>query len=102
MRTHWEAVRLIARLHGVRFYDLRHTVASELLRRGATMRDLQRLLGHTTARMTERYAHFAKNLTALDGVTWGHERGTSSGTPTWREDVVGEDPRVLPEPPKVQ
>lgn len=68
VRTHWRSVRQIANLLGVRFYDIRHTVASECLRRGATIRDVQRLLGHQTA----------KDDRALRTLrSWGHgTRGT--------------------------
>ena len=72
VRKHWEWVRDEANLGEVRFYDIRHTVASEMLKRGATMRDVQRLFGHQTARMTERYAHFSKNAGALPSLTWAN------------------------------
>lgn len=70
VRTHWRRVRKLAGLEAVRFYDLRHTVASEMLRRGSTVRDVQRLLGHRSSRMTERYSHFATNASALPGLEW--------------------------------
>jgi hypothetical protein len=34
------------------------------------LRELQDLLGHTSARMTERYAHFAASRPAPRGLTW--------------------------------
>lgn len=40
----------------VRPYDLRHSVATAYLRAGADLADVQDLLGHTTPRMTRRYA----------------------------------------------
>jgi site-specific recombinase XerC len=40
----------------VRVYDLRHSVATAYLRAGADLADVQDLLGHTTPRMTRRYA----------------------------------------------
>jgi integrase len=40
----------------VRTYDLRHSIATAYLRAGADIADVQDLLGHTTARMTRRYA----------------------------------------------
>lgn len=80
VRAHWRWVRRAAKLPGVRFYDLRHTVASEMLRRGATVRDVQRLFGHQTARMTERYAHFAKSAKAVDGLDWSRKDGQPAAT----------------------
>jgi len=39
--------------------DLRHTFATALTARGAPIRAVQELLGHTTIQMTSRYAHVA-------------------------------------------
>jgi integrase len=43
-------------LEAVRVYDLRHSVATAYLRAGADLADVQDMLGHTTPRMTRRYA----------------------------------------------
>lgn len=45
-------------LHHVRVYDLRHTIATALRRAGADLADIQAHLGHTSPRMTQRYAPF--------------------------------------------
>ena len=45
---------------GLRAYDLRHTVATAMLRAGADLADVQDMLGHTTTRMTRRYAPFQR------------------------------------------
>jgi len=55
------------------FHDLRHTYASHLKMNGADGFDLQKLLGHSDPRMTQRYMHLsADHLRAaaskLDGV----------------------------------
>ena len=42
-----------------RFHDLRHTSASYLIMRGASLKSVQQQLGHTTLKMTERYAHLS-------------------------------------------
>lgn len=41
----------------VRIHDLRHTYASLLINRGATIYEVQKLLGHHHISMTERYVH---------------------------------------------
>jgi integrase len=43
----------------IRFHDLRHTFASNFMMNGGNLYDLQKLLGHTSIKMTERYAHLA-------------------------------------------
>jgi integrase len=42
-----------------RFHDLRHTCASWLIQSGASLSEVAAILGHTTIRMAERYAHLA-------------------------------------------
>ena len=43
----------------VRIHDLRHTFASWLVTEGVPLLEVSRLLGHSTVKMTERYAHLA-------------------------------------------
>ncbi len=40
-----------------RFHDLRHTFATRLVQKGIDLYKVQRLLGHKTGLMTQRYAH---------------------------------------------
>jgi len=49
------------------FHSLRHTFASEFMRTGGNLFELQHVLGHSTIQQTERYAHFAPEF--LAGVT---------------------------------
>ena len=46
-----------ADLHDVHFHDLRHTFATRLVQSGVDLYKVQRLLGHKTPMMTQRYAH---------------------------------------------
>ncbi|MBU1034299.1 site-specific integrase [Patescibacteria group bacterium] len=58
----WKAMRRACKAAGLRrigWHALRHTFASELVRRGAAIRAVQLLLGHSTVQMTERYSHLA-------------------------------------------
>ena len=43
----------------IRFHDLRHTYASNFMMNGGNLYDLQKILGHTTPEMTQRYAHLS-------------------------------------------
>ena len=44
------------------FHSLRHTCASWLVMRGAPLQIVQRVLGHSSSQVTERYAHFAPGV----------------------------------------
>jgi integrase len=59
IRSPWERVRQAAGLKDVRFHDLRHSYASLLVGDGVSLHIVGRLLGHTQAQTTMRYAHLA-------------------------------------------
>lgn len=42
-----------------RFHDIRHSFASHFMMNGGNIYDLQKILGHTSLEMTQRYAHLA-------------------------------------------
>jgi len=52
----WRRVRARAGLPWVRLHDLRHYYASRLVRRGVPLYTVQKLLGHSTPALTQRYA----------------------------------------------
>ncbi len=65
-----------AGLDDLSFHDLRHTYASQLVMSGVDLYAVGRLLGHTNAKMTQRYAHLspdymAKAVSVLDRVMPG-------------------------------
>ncbi|MCY4560279.1 MAG: tyrosine-type recombinase/integrase [Chloroflexi bacterium] len=55
----WRRVRKAAGLEDVRIHDLRHTFASEAVMGGESLPMVGRILGHTQAQTTARYAHLA-------------------------------------------
>jgi integrase len=59
VRKVWYEVRKAAELGGLRLHDLRHVVASEAVSGGVSLYVTGRLLGHTQASTTARYAHVA-------------------------------------------
>ena len=52
-------------LADVRIHDLRHSYASFLVNAGRSLYEVQRLLGHTQIKTTQRYAHLSHD-TLLD------------------------------------
>ena len=59
IRAPWERIREQAGLSDVRFHDLRHSYASLLVNDGVELLTVGKLLGHTQAQTTMRYAHLA-------------------------------------------
>ncbi|MBM4121354.1 MAG: hypothetical protein FJ249_02010 [Nitrospira sp.] len=56
-----------AKVQSFRFHDLRHTFATRLVQKGVDLYKVQRLLGHKTPLMTQRYAHHSPE-SLRDGV----------------------------------
>jgi integrase len=59
IKTFWKTVIKAANLENVRIHDLRHTHASHLVSSGLSLSIVGKLLGHTQASTTQRYAHLA-------------------------------------------
>lgn len=77
----WRAVRALAGLDDVRIHDLRHTFASIGAGMGMSLHMLGRLLGHSQAATTSRYAHLAQSpvQAAADAIGVELMRLTASG-----------------------
>ena len=67
----WNTARTKAGLADVRIHDLRHSYASFLVNAGRSLYEVQRLLGHTQIKTTQRYAHLSHDtlLDATNSVT---------------------------------
>jgi site-specific recombinase XerD len=59
IKKFWSAVMRKASITNYRRHDNRHTYASHLVSSGLSLEIVGRLLGHTTATTTRRYAHLA-------------------------------------------
>lgn len=58
----FESVLEKAKIKDFRFHDFRHTAATRMLEKGADIRTVQEILGHSSVSVTERYTHTnAKN-----------------------------------------
>ena len=66
----WDTARKQAGLSEVRIHDLRHSFASFLVNAGRSLYEVQRILGHTQIKTTQRYAHLSQDtlLDAADAV----------------------------------
>jgi integrase len=58
----WDTARKRAGLADVRVHDLRHSFASLLINSGRTLFEVQRILGHTQVKTTQRYAHLSHDV----------------------------------------
>lgn len=57
----WNTARKRAGLADVRIHDLRHSFASFLVNAGRSLYEVQKILGHTQVKTTQRYAHLSQD-----------------------------------------
>jgi integrase len=57
----WDTARKRAGLADVRIHDLRHSFASFLVNAGRSLYEVQKILGHTQVKTTQRYAHLSQD-----------------------------------------
>jgi integrase len=79
----WLHVRKAAGLEGLRLHDLRHSFASALASRGASLQLIGELLGHRAIATTQRYAHLSDDalqqaVERVGEVVTAAERGESA------------------------
>lgn len=57
----WNTARHLADLADVRIHDLRHSFASFLVNNGRSLYEVQKILGHSQIKTTQRYAHLSQD-----------------------------------------
>lgn len=57
----WNTAQKLAGLADVRIHDLRHSFASLLVNAGRSLYEVQKILGHTQIKTTQRYAHLSQD-----------------------------------------
>jgi integrase len=90
----WRAIRAVGGLKDVRLHDLRHAFASVAASSGMGLPIIGKMLGHTQAATTHRYAHLAsdpvkaaaaavagKIAAAMDGGSGEGDRGSATVLP---------------------
>lgn len=87
LKTGFRRAREAAEMEHVNFHDLRHSCASLLVNMGYPLEVIRDILGHTSVKTTERYAHLQteKVRTALEDlgsrITLGIAQGKEKGSP---------------------
>jgi len=83
LENRWSKIREAAGLEDFKWHDLRHSCASFLARKGASLLEIGSVLGHKSPSMTQRYSHLTQGQpvtghTELDALLRG--RGTKVAT----------------------
>lgn len=76
VKTQWRRLRSRAKVEGFRFHDLRHDLATKLLRETGNLKLVQRALNHSDLKTTTKYAHVLDDevSAALERVTTKRKR----------------------------
>jgi integrase len=89
----WNTARRRAGLGDVRMHDLRHSFASFLVNGGRSLYEVQKILGHTHIKTTQRYAHLSQETLLEASNTVGNLIGYDL-LPTTSNDAVYALPRT--------
>jgi integrase len=93
--TRWTTkVMRSAGIEGASFHTLRHTAASFMVQAGVPLYDVQKVLGHSTPLMTERYAHLQPDhlqgaVRALDQALTGLDTRMDTQVDTCSSEASG-------------
>ncbi len=97
IRRTFEKAMKKAGISSTDFKILRHTYASHLVMRGVDIRTVQKLLGHHSIRMTEKYSHLAPDH--LQSVA--NHLDFEKGTLTFRHKIGTNRISLIPESPQI-
>jgi integrase len=78
----WDRIRKVAGLPHLRLHDLRHSFASFLVNDGRTLYEVQAILGHSTSKVTERYAHLSTTTLQAASASASAKLNGGAGKPT--------------------
>lgn len=81
IKTFWKTVLKEAGIKDLRIHDLRHTHASHLVSSGLSLSIVGKLLGHTQASTTQRYAHLADEPLRAATEVFGKKVSRMKATP---------------------
>ena len=81
----WNRVRIKARLPHIRIHDMRHSFASFLINSGCGLYEIQKILGHKSIVMTQRYSHL--NQTSLLRAVSLAEQYVDMSMKRWNRDA---------------
>ena len=98
MRVHFQKALMTAEILNFRFHDLRHTFASHFIMKTGDLPALQKLLGHSTPEMTQRYAHLAKShlvseIALLDSAM-KIEKNVLQSVPNWTPEEFASETEI--------
>lgn len=82
LNTRFSKALNLAGIDNFRFHDLRHTFASHFVMRTNDLPSTQKLLGHKSPRMTQRYAHLSKGHLRVEMAVFD-----TGWTPIWTPDT---------------
>lgn len=89
----WNRVRKAAGIRDVRVHDLRHSYASFLVNQGRPIYEVQKILGHSNVKTTQRYAHLShETLLAATNVVSEYVGKVSGRKVDVQPEVLADEP----------
>lgn len=91
-KSQWRRLKKRAGVEDFRFHDIRHDVATKLLRKTGNLKLVQRALNHRDVKTTVKYAHVMDDEVAI---------ALASLTAIANTSLVGENPAKIPTTPVI-